>query len=1037
MKKLPYSLGIDIGTSSIAAFAFTHLDSDPGTPHAVLAFDEYIFGEAVEPGKFVLSNEIRRTKRLMRRQGSRKKARIAQILHLGKLLDITPLSLKQAQQAEGSTLAVWQLRTRALDEKVSLDALWLIALRMSKNRGYKGDSPSSSKSKVASGIRQIKELQGSHRTVAEALVKRENQTGQSRYRKLAHEGKGTDLISGTFILRKDVEAEFDLILEQQLRHHPSLSDSLLDKFGEEGKKLLRSGSNYFQGFQPQNLAQALRHVIFYQRPLPSFESRIGRCSYNLEEKRVGTAHPAFQRFRIAKLLSDLRWIMGRAKTPLSPDQLQVIRAQLLQTSELSFASLYEALEDHDCPKPEGARLNFHTARTPSLKGDQTSQVIRGLKLLGPWEALTEQHRHAVIETLTDDLPSPERWATEQVQQETEQLRGAQVIEFLNRLPQTDDGGLKRLAGYGFSGGRARYGVTACLKLAAWLEEHCHDATLLETKNTEDAAIKAIYGKTASEQPVITGKLLDLSFLEITSPVVKRALSESHRFLKAFFARHGTPTRIVIELMREMRQTLEQRKITSLYQARNEGTRTKAKSELTKLGYDASNTNLKRYLLWQEQAQTCPYSGQRISAEDALDGSRTNFEHVLPKKLHGVGNRVDGLVLAFANFNVMKGEETPWAAAQLPGNLVRWDWNATVQACKSIAKSKSDFSRKAAMIINPISAADAQEDLDGFVDQQFSDTAWIGREIHRWVRQVTSDVSVVRGGLTASLRHQWGFDSILEEVRTLEGKHAKSKANELFYTKRHDGTLAFDKRCDHRHHIVDAAVIALSTRQLYSQEIKRRSDRLRHSSNALPRITPVPCPILNLREVLVQALQHYVVWKKPDRLISGKMFDEEPFRLLAEDRLQKRGEIVKKKFNHLVDKQIIHTDRHGTAHHKVILKAEAACIRITKDEWRVISLAQFEKEKYIKLGKLCIPDGEKLVFKDDIVYLEHRAAFYRVAQLKDDGIACVETSETATYDELKGTGLNVMVGDLNKLQVMKILRDKHSLATLISSLRNAS
>ncbi len=1037
MKKQPYSLGIDIGTSSIAAFAFSHSDTDPSKPQAVLAFDEYIFGEPIEPGDFVLSNEIRRTKRLMRRQWARKKARIAQILHLGKLLGITPSTLKQAQQAECNTLAVWHLRARALDEKTSLDSLWLIALRISKNRGYKGDSPSSPKSKVASGIRQVKEIQSNYRTVAEALVNRENRNGQTRYRKLAHEGKGADVISGTFILRKDVEAEFDLILKQQTKHHPLLSAPLTDAFGEDGKKLLRPSSNYFQGFKPQNLAQALRHVIFYQRPLPSFESRIGRCRYNPEEKRVGTAHPAFQRFRLAKLLTDLRWVIGRTTSLLQPDQLQVIRVQLLQTSELSFTALYEALEDHTCAKPEGARLNFHTARTTALKGDQTLHVLRSLKLLEPWNALTQAQQHAVMETLTDDLPSPERWATEQVQHETAHRRGSEVTEFLNQLPLTDDGGLKRLAGYGFSGGRARYGATACIQLATWLEEHCHDAALLTIKNTEDTAIEAVFGMMASEQPIITGKLLDQTLLEITSPVVKRALTESHRFLTTFFARHGTPTRIVIELMREMRQTLEQRKATSLYQARNEGTRTKAKSELTKLGYDSSNTNLKRYLLWQEQAQMCRYSGQRISAKDALDGAKTNFEHVLPKKLHGVGNRVDGLVLAFANFNAMKGDETPWAAAQLPNNHVRWDWNATVQACKNIAKSKRDFARKAAMITNPISAADAQEDLEGFVDQQFSDTAWIGREIHRWVRQVSPDVTVVRGGLTASLRHQWGFDSVLEEVRTRENKHAKPKSTELFYTKRQDGTLAFDKRCDHRHHIVDAAVIALSTRQLYALEIKRRSDRLRHNSNALPRATPVPCPIINLREILVEALQHYVVWKKPDRLVGGRMFDEEPFRLLAEDKLQKRGEIAKKKFNRRLDTQITHTDRHGIDHHKILVKAEAACIRITKELWQVISLAQFERDGYVRAGKLIVPDDEKLVFKDDIVYLEHLRGFFRVAQLLDAGLAFVNTTETATFDDLKGTGLNVTVSDLKKLQAMTVFRDKHSLAVFIASLRHAT
>jgi CRISPR/Cas system Type II protein with McrA/HNH and RuvC-like nuclease domain len=89
----PYIVGVDIGTSSIAVCAFTYDESDPNRPKSLLGFDEYIFGEPIDPGDFVLSNAVRRTKRLMRRQWARKKARIQQILHLGELLGVNPASL--------------------------------------------------------------------------------------------------------------------------------------------------------------------------------------------------------------------------------------------------------------------------------------------------------------------------------------------------------------------------------------------------------------------------------------------------------------------------------------------------------------------------------------------------------------------------------------------------------------------------------------------------------------------------------------------------------------------------------------------------------------------------------------------------------------------------------------------------------------------------------------------------------------------------------------------------------------------------------
>lgn len=1022
-----YRLGLDIGTSSVAIAAFRL--NDQKEPCELIHLDEYIFGEPVEPKTLALKNNQRRLKRLMRRQLDRKKARITKLLHLASLVGVTPAVLRSTSLKLGSTEQVWRLRADALDKPVTWAELILILLRLAKNRGYAGKAPKATKSVVGAGIKQSQEIIAKYkaRTLGEALWSRYLEDCRNGFRKLSHGPKDVADGGGTYVLREDIENEFDLIITSQARFLHQLTQPLPEAIGKgAAEQIYRDGTTYFWGYKPETLAAALRLAIFYQRPLPSFEDRIGKCELESSENRVSPAHPLAQRFRLLQTVSDMTWKQRKNSIPLSLEQVRVLINCYQDRDETPYSEIYDEMTEAGCPPPPGYKLSLHTIRQSHFKGDSTRAAWRHQKLIKQWDALSKEIQGQVIEVLSDKLSSPEQWAIPEVRNRILESYCAHVVEFLDLLTN-DEGGLPRMASLGLASGRVAYGITALRKLT----------TLMETAglNAHDARMQ-LYGDKQTEKAITaTGKLPPVDQLDMTNPVVKRALKETAKVLENCIKRFGPPDAIVIEMMREMRQSLDQRRETSKRQAWQERRRKEAASTLRENGYQTNDSNIRRYLLWKEQLEVCPYSGKRLGFSEALDPSATQLEHILPHSLRGVGNRVDGLVLATTQYNMLKSNETPWGAYQQHKDV--WNWDATVNTTRGIAKKNPAFKRKAQLITNEITAADAEEEsLDEFADRQFSDTAWIARIVHQWCKHLCGDVIVIRGGLTASLRRQWGFDNILQTVREAEGKTGGAKGQELFFKpafNRKGEILVFDKRSDHRHHLIDAVTIGLSTRSLYRRELQRKAAyRDRKSDDVGGRTVNIPCPIPNLREHLIERLMGYVVWKKPDRLVTGRFFDEEPFSPCAEGETMRKRGVASKRKRSINDSLITHKDRHGKEHSKVIVNSEYACMRLKDGVLSLVTLLEFNK-RYLRGKRLHIPENERLFFKGDTIYYPEKKAFLTIVQiLQGDGLMCLPTTETIAYDTMKGTGLNVAIGSGKKLETVTIFANKQALGHFIAS-----
>jgi CRISPR-associated endonuclease Csn1 len=1018
-KQTSYRLGVDIGTGSVAWAAF---EVNSQGPQRLMASSTVIFGEPVLPKEMKLKNEQRRHARLLRRQVERKKERISKIMHIAAKLEITPEKLATALLAQKETQQLWLLRIKALDQKISLEEYFLIVLRLAKNRGYNGDIPKAKKSgdlgKVASALTTTQTIREAHkeaRTVAEAIWLNQSHTAlnQKKFRKLAD--------TGTYVLRKDILDEFDQISREQIKHHPALLNALDHYYPELQSK---EKTLYFWDQQPATLLEALKVAVFYQRPLHAFTDLIGACSLEPEEKRVVAAHPAHQAFRIEKLLADLRWGDNKTGEKLSAVQKDFLRVKLESTAEPSFSAIYKELDKAGLMHPDGLIFNFHTPRRDTLRGNSTRSRLKSLGMLAAFDAMSENDQDALFVALANDVLAPESWGHDQAKESILQQYGETIVLFLDELAASENG-LDRLKGLGFEAGRVSYGATALKRLSQVMREQGLD---------EFEAISLLY-PSRSTHSTPTGELKTISDLNLRSPVVEHALDYTRRELLNVVRRFGPPQAMVIELAKEVKSTLEQRDATTKRQNQEERDNKEAREEIAKANCKITNTAILRYKLWKQQAKTCPYSGQIIgSVEEAVSGTRYEIEHILPKKLHGVGNRFEDVVLASKQFNGLKsGHETPFLAAQRLG-AQKWNWETTEQAIKVISRAGSAFKAKAKIISDKTPfRLDALDD-EAFIDRQLQETQWIGRIVQQWCSQLCSDVTVIRGGLTAELRRAWGFHTLLEEVRIAEGKHNSEKAATLFYKANRLGEPVFDKRSDHRHHMIDACVIALSTRQNYTAAVKARNAR---ATGQRSNYEPPACPIPNLRQHLLKTLQGYCIWHVPDRLVSGLMFDQMPFSLDADGKtLRKDGKVSNNKFSPKMDRLITHQDRQGREHKKALRKSEAACMRVTDELMELVTIADFQK-KYIRAGKLTIPKNERLIFKGDLLVFTNNNSVFRVAQLKESaGICAVIASETQTFDNLMGTGLNRKFGKISDLQKAKVINHPIELVEHIRATRTS-
>lgn len=873
-----WRLGLDLGTASVGAVAIA-LDSE-GNEIGVPWHHVRIFQEPNEKGQAGLTPKkaARRQARQQRRQLERRARRVRKVAHLAPLIGIDPVSVS-SDGRKGFELP--GLRAKAARERVELPDLLRILLRMAKKRGYAGgfravadDAELGVVREGSSALQTEMAALASARgvefvTLGEYLAERLSRGLPARLK------TGREDLADRYALRGMVEQEFELIWTTQEKHHPLLCGM----------------------HRGRPLREIFRDALFFQRPLKSPAPSVGLCPLERNLPRSPRAQMAAQSFRIEKTLGDLRWGAGRLAQPLTAEQRDAIRAALndpgllTKDGEISFKKLNKVLAEAGCPPPQGRALNIDRASREVLKGNTTLKAFDLMGLLDQWRDLADRHQVSVINLLAD-LGSPQQldpddWyrrflkAGAHPSDENRFRRFApEVIAFVDLL--RDSPGYKRFSRMGFEGGRSAYSIKALRRLTAWLQ----DPSWTENPGggariDEEAAIRECYPE-AGKAEASTGELRDPPLTG--NDTVDVALTQVHWVVRQALRDMGSPpAEIIVEFGREVGLSPGKRNEWETLSARNQRLRRQAKNEIVDAGSSGSNTEVRRYLLWQEQDTHCPYCERPLTLAQILDGHQSHVEHIIPRSLTSVGRKRSEIVIAHAECNNLKGDRTPYEAFGHDASR----WTLIEERSKALAKKRQfrkarllllkDFERE---VLNDASIAD-------FVDRQLHQTSWIARAVGQWLRSLCPNVFAARGEFTAMLRRSWHLDTVIPEVRLANGLAVmdtdgapvtREEFEELRPAWEGHGrppSRTLEKRLDHRHHLVDALVIGLASRRLYQKLAKNYKETMEHraAGGRWQREWSVEPPLADIRATALMLVRDCLITHKPDRYPSGALFQD--------------------------------------------------------------------------------------------------------------------------------------------------------------------
>jgi len=975
-----YRVGLDVGTASLGVAAVS-LDAN-NNPTDLIWKHVRIFDEPLEKSQAGLKSKKagRRLARMQRRQIDRRKGRVKKIAILANVLGI------QIEPSADSSSSLLTIRAKAARERISLSDLIRVFIRLSKRRGYGGafrqkkegavlgevEGGSNDLNKAMSLIAESRGL--SSITLGEYLHERWQQ-GLPTKLKVKEKRDKEDELQNLYALRSHVEAEFEQIWQTQSAFYPILNSQ----------------------HQGKSLKEIFGQAIFYQRPLKAVGGMVGQCGLEPTLARAPRAQLAFQRFRIEKTLGDLRWGAGKRAEYLSALQKAVIRSLCDENEVVKFDAIYKALDAAGCAKPDGKGLNLDRLSRDEIPGNKTNHVFNKLGLGEAWHGLDERTQIQVINFLAD-LGSPEQlddplWHTRFAKIDgTPRVLPQPFVAFLNQLKTLEK--FDRLSKMGFEGGRASYSIKALKNLTEWLETPWWPEEWQgEIRPDEEAAIRVCYPHMFN-QPITLKQQLDAP-PPTGNAVVDGSLRQIRYVLNRMIADLGAPPeQIVIEMAREMSVGVSKRNERESENNKNRTARIKAEDAIRGANATVTPSRVRRYLLWQEQgAGHCPYCSKTIALADALSGAETEYEHILPKSLTQVGLKRSEIVLAHRSCNQEKGNRTPYQAFGHDAN--RW---TIIQSRAKLFADKKAYRKAKLLLLEDFEAEVLNDDsIAGFADRQFHQTSWIAKEAAQWLQTVCkTPVSVSRGELTSLLRHKWKLETVIPQARIAEnlpildtegrvitidefekyqkiweGHRAEDKAN---HTDR-----KLDKRLDHRHHLIDAITIALTSRGLFAQmarQYKINSEAVVHGYKA--RLEVIEPPIKNIRELAFAAIKECPLSIKPDRYPDGAIFQETAYGVAIKDGEDKARLTLRTKLVDLIDR------KKGT-----VEQARKAIQNIVSDTIREIVSKAFEARiasgktapnalsepvyqhlygKQTKIKKVCCFTG---VYADNVAIISHK------------------------------------------------------------------
>lgn len=801
---MKYRLGIDIGATSLGWCLLT-LNQDK-EPLETKAIGVRIFSDGREEKTKEPLAVTRRNARSVSRRIERSRRRRDSLMNY--MIQVGLMPQDEDKRRSLVRLNPYTLRAKALDEKVEFFELGRALFHINERRGFKSNRKSDKKNKekgvIQIGIDALRDriCDKKARTLGEYLnlLNEEkpvpSKNGPAQFPTLRARPSSGKIFYTIYPERSMYENEVDLILKTQEKYHKQLTADVQSR---------------------------IKEIIFYQRPLKQQQPGLCTFEYQDEQPRALRALPLSQRFRVWQEINNLEARDSECVCLLTQEMKMRLAAELFRKKEKTFDQIRRFLQ-----LDSGFRFNLESDRRDKLKGDAASSLLSGKKYFGDvWWSFPEEKKVAIITNICREVDD------------------GKLTSWLQKECGLSEDRAKQIANADIDDGFGRLSEKAMSKILPYLEKgyHYHEACQKagyhhSEKRTGGLLEKLPYYGEALPNRVIPpvkpaspeemSRNPELRYGRIPNPTVHIGLNQLRKLMNSLIETYGKPEEIVVELARDLKLSEDEKNRIRKEQAENQKNNQEIDEKLRETGLDVNPENRMKVKIWQSLSKDavkrcCPYTGKTISLSD-LFTNKFEVEHLVPFSI-SYNDSINNKVIACTEANRFKANRTPYEAF---GHSPRgYEWGQI--------KARIENSPAKIWAFHP----DVLEKLKGkeesIIARQLTDTQYLSRLTNEYLGLVCKKAHVIPGRLTAMLRGKWGLNRYL-------------------------GDTGEKNREDHRHHSIDAFVVACTTSSML-QKISSASENPKRRERMIDRM---PNPFEGfVPEQFGEQIKNIIVSCKPD------------------------------------------------------------------------------------------------------------------------------------------------------------------------------
>ena len=691
-------------------------------------------------------------------------------------------------------------------------------------------------------------------------------------------------IRNRVILRNRYKEEFDDLWEQQAKHHSILNNCPKEQLEKIAWYLFPGLGNIKDSKQATLRKEAIEgglkyiikeQIIYYQRPLKSQAELISKCQFEKEEKVLAVSHPCFQEFRCWKQINQL-YITSKKETYnekkkktiykyqdryLTNDQKKEIYTKLQTQKQVGFSDIaktiglrndnteylnglnvraklkgcdtvlsikkvfkdvigedtfYETLKnDNEFVLKIWDALYNNTGNEYDPKSQKVSSVINVLKSITDKNILT-----TLALKLAQAINYPRKYAS----------LSAKAINNILPLMQLSPINVSSIVKENFE--KIKHTIETG-ELTEGIEPYMVDYIynnpgIMDTGGImESFAASLVYGKhtVSNIKPTITN-YHDIQYnpdRNLRNPVVEQITNEALQVIKAIWKEYKfkpEELEIRIELARDLKNSAAEREKIYKGQINNQKQNSRIKERLAEEKIPVTDENVLKYKLYEQQKYVSPYSGNtlELSLFDEYE-----IDHIIPKSRlfdDSIANKV--LVEGFLNKE--KSNRTSWEYISQQNTQYKI---CSIQVFLDLINENYFDRKKKNLLLEKIPT--------NFIERQIKETQYIAVAVKAELAQIvgSENVKSTTGEITSFLRSRWGLKKLFMELTESRFKQmelwdgSKQWVNRYFDEEQKRNIYEikhWSKRYDHRHHAIDALVVAL-TEQGHIQRLNNLNKEL--------------------------------------------------------------------------------------------------------------------------------------------------------------------------------------------------------------------